>query len=68
MKKLVWLLLVMLMLPCIAQAETKVMVVSDLHLMAPELYEGTDRLERSLQAGDGKISHLSRELAAGLVA
>ena len=44
------------------------MVVSDTHLMAPELYEGSDLLERALRSGDGKVSHRSRELADALVA
>lgn len=68
MKKLFWLCMLCLLLPIYAIGETKLMVVSDLHLMAPELYEGSDRLDRALAGGDGKVSHCSRELADGLVA
>lgn len=68
MKRMLILLLFLLLCCGHGLGETRVMVVSDLHLMAPRLYEGSDLLERSLQAGDGKVSHLTPQLAEGLVA
>ena len=50
-----------------AGAETRLMVVSDLHYMAPELYEGSGLFIRALQAGDGKLTQHSEELMAALV-
>lgn len=46
----------------------KLMIVSDLHYLAPSLYEESDgSFEKALKRGDGKMSHCSRELLEGLV-
>ena len=55
-----------LLLPGMALAETRVMVVSDVHYLAPEMYAGSDLFLRALQAGDGKITQYSEELLSAL--
>lgn len=45
---------------------TRIMVVSDLHYMAPALYEGSDLFLRVLRAGDGKITQHGEALMAAL--
>ena len=46
----------------------KLMIVSDLHYLAPSLYAESDgSFEKALKQGDGKMSHCSRELLEGLV-
>lgn len=49
-----------------ALAETKLMVVSDLHYLAPELYRGSDIFLRALRNGDGKITQYGDELLSAL--
>ena len=49
-----------------AAAETKLMVVSDLHYLAPSLYRGSELFLRVLQAGDGKITQYGEELLSAL--
>ena len=70
MKRLLGILTGMLLclLTVSACAETRIMAVSDLHLMAPCYYEGSDLLERAMLSGDGKVPQYSRELADALVA
>lgn len=51
---------------CLPARATQVMVVSDLHYMARELYEGSELFLRALRAGDGKITQYSDELMAAL--
>lgn len=65
---LFFLALALLCLTAAANADTRVMVVSDTHLMAPELYGDGALLHQSLLGGDGKVSDRSQELADGLVA
>ena len=52
----------MALAPCCASAETKLMVVSDIHYMDPSLYQGSELFLRSLRNGDGKITQYSDEL------
>ena len=61
--------LLFLMLPLYslcALGETRVMVVSDLHYLAKELYEGSELFVRSLRGGDGKLAQYGDELLAAL--
>lgn len=60
--------LLCLLMMTTATADTRIMVVSDLHWMAPELYQGSDLLTRSISGGDGKVSDRTVEMADGLVA
>ncbi len=58
-------LLPMLFSAC-ALGETRVMVVSDLHYLARELYEGSGLFLRALQGGDGKFTQYGDELLDAL--
>ena len=49
-----------------ASAETRLMVVSDLHYLAPSLYRDSGLFLRSLRRGDGKITQYGEELFAAL--
>ena len=60
------LLLPLLLLPAGGLGETRVMAVSDLHYLAPELYEGSDLFLRVLRNGDGKIPQYGEELLDAL--
>ncbi len=60
------LLLVFLLLPAAAFAETRLMVVSDLHYMAPSLYRGSGLFLQVLRNGDGKAPQYGEELLAAL--
>ena len=66
MKKAVFLLILLLLLPCAALAETKLMVVSDLHYMAPSLYTQEGLFIQLLQNGDGKMPQQGEALLAAL--
>ena len=46
---------------------TRLMVVTDTHYMARQLYEGSDLFLRALQAGDGKLTQYSDELMEALL-
>ena len=59
-------LLCLLGIICSARAETKLMVVSDLHYLEPSLYEGSDLFIQTLRNGDGKITQYGEELLAAL--
>ena len=59
--------LLALCLPFAASAETRVMVVSDLHYLAPELYEGSELFLQALMRGDGKYAQHGEELMEALV-
>lgn len=68
-RRAVWMiLLALLLLPALGQAETRLMVVSDLHYLAKELYQGSELFLRALRAGDGKISQYGEELMDALEA
>ena len=54
--------------PLIARAETRVMVVTDTHYLAPELYQDSELFLMALKRGDGKITQCSEELMAALLA
>ena len=66
------LLAVLLLFSCLAGAagaagaETRLMVVSDLHYLAPGLYRGSGLFLRSLRGGDGKITQYGDELLSAL--
>ena len=49
-----------------AYAETKLMVVSDLHHLEPSLCQGSGLFLRTLRNGDGKITQYSEELLSAL--
>ena len=51
---------------CFSAHATQIMVISDLHYMARELYDGSDLFIRALQAGDGKITQYGDELMEAL--
>ena len=60
------LVLLLLFLPAVCQAESKIMVVSDLHYLAPELYEGSQLFLNALEKGDGKITQEGDTLLSAL--
>lgn len=64
------LLVLLLCLLCAGAAlgERRVMVASDLHYLAPELYEGSELFIRALRTGDGKLTQYSGELLDALLA
>ena len=49
-----------------AAAETRLMVVSDLHYLDPSLYQGSGLFLQALRQGDGKITQYGEELLAAL--
>ncbi|MBR6089895.1 MAG: metallophosphoesterase, partial [Anaerolineaceae bacterium] len=50
------------------EAPLKLMIVSDIHYLAPSLYENSDGLfENVMKRADGKMTHYSRELLEGLM-
>ena len=51
---------------CSACAETKLMVVSDPHYLAPTLYQDSDVFLKALRKGDGKITQYGEELLEAL--
>ena len=65
---LILLFVLLLLTSACALGETRVMVVSDIHYLAPELYQGSELFLRALRAGDGKITQYSEELMAALEA
>lgn len=56
----------LLLFPVCAGGETRVMVVSDLHYLARELYAGSGLFLRALRAGDGKFAQYGDELLRAL--
>ncbi len=63
---LILLSILMLLFPLCALGETRVMIVSDLHYLARELYEGSELFLRALRAGDGKFTQYGDELLDAL--
>lgn len=49
-----------------AGPETRLMVVSDLHYLAPSLYRDSDLFLRSIRKGDGKLPQYGEELLSAL--
>ena len=49
-----------------AAAETKLMIVSDLHYLEPSLYQGSELFLQALRQGDGKITQYGEELLSAL--
>ena len=69
MKRITAMLLTVLWIACAAgsaTAETKLMVVSDLHYLAPSLYRGSELFLWVLRNGDGKITQCGEELLSAL--
>ena len=64
------LLIAMLVLAsvCLAETETRLMVATDLHYLAPDLYKGSDLFLRALRTGDGKLAQHGEELMDALAA
>ncbi len=62
------LLLLLCLKPPLGVAETRLMVVSDIHYLAPELYQDSELFLIALKRGDGKITQCSEELMAALLA
>ena len=62
------LVLLLFLFPASARGETRLMVVTDLHYLAPELYAGSELFLRALQAGDGKITQQGEKLMQALTA
>lgn len=60
-------LLLPLLIAPTAQAATTLMMATDIHYIAPELFEGSDLLAESARYGDGKTPHLSAIWLEGLV-
>lgn len=60
-------LLILLLLPLGAFTESRIMVVTDTHYLAPELYRDSDLFIMALKRGDGKITQYSEELMAALL-
>ena len=56
------------LVPALAIAETRIMVVSDIHYLAPSLYEGSGLFLRSMAVGDGKMTMESPALVQALLA
>ena len=52
--------------PGAAFADTKLMVVSDLHYLDPSLYRGSELFLTALRRGDGKIPQFGEELLSAL--
>ena len=50
----------------LAPAETRLMVVSDIHYLARPLYKGSELFLRALRAGDGKLAQCGDELMDAL--
>ena len=59
-------LLLIICLSSAASADTKLMVVTDLHYMAPSLYRDSDLFLRALRNGDGKITQYGDVLLEAL--
>ena len=62
------LILLFLLIPAAAPADVRIMVVSDIHYLAPELHEGSELFLRSVARGDGKMVHCSGILLDALMA
>ena len=52
--------------PGSAAADTRLMVISDLHYLAPSLYQNSELFLQALRQGDGKITQYSEELLSAL--
>ena len=67
MKRLLWMLL-LLLIPCAAHAESApIVIASDLHYLSPSLVEDEAVLMRIIQAADGKLTHYTPQIAAAFV-
>ena len=64
---IVFLTAILALIPLICSAETHIMVASDIHYLAPSLYEGSGLFLRALAAGDAKMTQYSPELLQALV-
>ena len=68
MRRVLPLIVLFLLIPAVALADARVMVVSDIHYISPALYAGSDLFVRSVAQGDGKMSHASDVLLRALKA
>lgn len=59
-------LMVLLAACAAAEGEVRIMVASDLHYLAPSLYEGSDFFIEAISQGDGKATMYSGEMLAAL--
>ena len=66
MRKILLIILLIVLLPAAVRAETRLMVVSDLHYLAPSLYRDSGVFLRALRGGDGKITQYGEELLSAL--
>lgn len=66
MKRQITLLCALLLLLALPASATRLMIVSDIHYLAPSLYKGSDLFLRALRAGDGKLTHRGEALMAAL--
>ena len=49
-----------------AYADTKLMIVSDVHYLEPSLYQGSELFLQALRKGDGKVTQYGEELLSAL--
>ena len=68
MRRAMLALLLTLCLTASVLADTRMMVVTDLHYLAPALYAGSSLFLRALESGDGKLTQHGEELLAALEA
>ncbi len=61
-------MLALLLVPCTAFSASRIMVVSDTHFLAPELYKGSELFLQAMAAGDGKLVQASDILLPALIA
>ena len=60
------LVIALCLLAASASAETKLMIVSDLHYLEPSLYQGSELFLQTLRKGDGKITQYGEQLLSAL--
>ena len=60
------LVIALCLLAASASAETKLVVVSDMHYLEPSLYQGSELFLQALRKGDGKITQYGEELLSAL--
>ena len=68
MKKRILTLLLAVLLPLTAVADTRIMVATDLHYLAPSLYADSELFQQVIRYGDGKLTQESPALLEALLA
>ena len=66
MKRFCSLCFLLLLFSCTALADTVLMQVTDLHFLAPSLYEGSELFSQALLHGDGKVTDRSDILLSAM--